>query len=55
VIVTDDFLVPPEFWERQDPKLDKAALLAALKRADAMGENIPGACLSEPGTTIQIK
>lgn len=41
--------IPSEFWKRQDPKLDMRALLAALKQGP-----VPGAVLSNGGTTIQI-
>lgn len=43
--------IPSEFWKPQPPKLDRRALLAALKD----GRTIPGATLSNGGQTIQIK
>jgi hypothetical protein len=46
--------VPAGFWRRGDPKLDKKALLDALK-ALPKGEHIPGAELSNGGATIQIR
>ena len=54
VVITDELLVPAGFWKRGDPKLDKRALLDALK-ALPPGEHIPGATLSNGGTTIQIR
>jgi hypothetical protein len=54
VVVTDESLVPAGFWKRGDPKLDKKALLDALKALPA-GERIPGAELSNGGATIQIR
>lgn len=49
--ITDEALVPSRFWKAQDPKLDKAALLKALKD----NEDVPGAALSNGGETISIK
>jgi len=42
--------IPARFWKPQDPKLDKRALLAALKAK----EPIPGATLSNGGMTINV-
>lgn len=55
VVTTDEAAIPSQFWKRGDPKLDKVALLAALKAADESGEPIPGAELSNGGETVQIK
>lgn len=49
VTVINEADIPSEFWKRADPKLDKRALLAALKQGP-----VPGATLSNGGTTIQI-
>lgn len=43
--------IPAEFWQPQPPKLDRRALLAALKE----GRDVPGASLSNGGTTISIR
>lgn len=51
VVVTEEADIPPEFWKRGDPKLDKRALLEALKD----GTPIPGATLSNGGATIQLR
>jgi len=48
-IVINEAEIPSEFWKRQDPKLDMRALLAALQQGP-----VPGAALSNGGTTIQI-
>ena len=40
--ITDEALVPSKFWKAQDPKLDKKAVLDALKGK----EDVPGASLS---------
>jgi hypothetical protein len=49
--VAEEADIPAEFWKLGDPKLDKKALLAALKD----GRVVPGACLSncEPSLTIR--
>lgn len=49
--VTDESAIPERFFKRADPKLDKAALLAALKAK----EDVPGATLSNGGETISIR
>lgn len=51
VQVTEEAEIPTEFWRSSEPKLDKKALLAALKDKKA----IPGATLSNGGQTIAIK
>jgi len=51
VEVTDEALIPAKFWVTQDPKLDKKALLAALKAK----EQVPGAQLSNGGETLAIR
>lgn len=50
-IVTDESQIPSEFFEPQPPKLDKAALTAALRDK----RDIPGAVLSNPSQTIAIR
>jgi hypothetical protein len=49
--ITDEAAIPSRFWKAQDPKLDKRAVLAALKDK----EDVPGAVLSNGGQTIQVK
>jgi len=51
VVVTDEAEIPSEFWKRGDPKLDRKALLAALKD----GQTIAGAALSNGGETISVR
>lgn len=51
VEVTNEAEIPPRFWKPQDPKLDKKALLDALKAKEA----IPGATLSNGGVTAAFK
>lgn len=51
VILTDESLVPPRFWKRPAPTLDRAALGIAL-RADVA---VPGATLGNGSLTISIR
>lgn len=51
VEITDEAKVPAEFWKAQDPKLDKAALKAALKE----GRAVEGATLGNGSVTVQIR
>lgn len=49
--IVDESLVPSKFWKAQDPKLDKKAVLDALKAKD----EVPGAVLSNGGETLAVK
>jgi hypothetical protein len=49
--ITDESLIPSKFWKPQDPKLDKKAVLDALKAEEA----VPGATLSNGGETLSIR
>lgn len=51
VNVTSEVDIPADFWKPQAPKLDKVALLAALKDK----RDIPGATLSNGGVTLSIR
>lgn len=51
LIVTDESQIPARFYEPQPPKLDRKALLDAMKA----GKGVPGADMSNGGTTIQIR
>lgn len=51
LIVTDESQIPTRFFKPQPPKLDRKELLDALKN----GEAVPGADMSNGGTTIQIR
>ena len=50
-LVTDEAVVPARFWKQPDPILDKKALNEAIKA----GEDIPGATLTNGGTSLQIR
>lgn len=49
--ITDEALIPSKFWKSQDPKMDRKAVLDALKAK----EHVPGATLSNGGETLAIK
>lgn len=49
--ITDEALIPSKFWKPQDPKLDRKAILDALKSK----EDVPGAALSNGGETLSIR
>lgn len=49
--ITDEAVIPARFFKPQDPKLDKAAVLDALKA----GEAVPGASLSNGGIQLSIR
>ncbi len=48
VVITDEQSVPPHFWKKPEPKIDKAELKKALKEGP-----VPGAELSNGGETMQ--
>lgn len=49
-IIADEAAVPSEYWRPQEPRLDRRAVLTALKQGA-----VPGAELSNGGETIAIK
>jgi hypothetical protein len=51
LIETEAFDIPAEFWVPSAPKLDRKALLEALKA----GRAVPGASLSNGSQTVAIK
>lgn len=50
-IVTDEALIPSQFWKKQDPVLDKAALNAAAR----VNEEIPGVSISNGSLSLTIR
>ena len=48
--ITDEQSVPAQFWKRSEPKLDRSALLAALKNGA-----VAGAELVDGGTSLRIR
>ncbi len=51
VTITDETIIPEEYWLPQAPKLDKAALKNAIKD----GENVPGVLLGNISTTLSVR
>ncbi len=49
-VITEEAEIPAEFWTPQPPKLDKAALNAALKE-----RSVPGAHLSNGTVSLMIR
>lgn len=49
--IEDESAIPSKFWTPQAPKLDRSAVLAALKD----GEIVPGVTLSNGGIAVQIR
>jgi hypothetical protein len=54
LVVTDESLVPAQYFKPVDPVLDKAALKAALESLKP-GKTIPGAELSNGGVSLTIR
>jgi hypothetical protein len=51
LIIADEGEIPAEYWRPQPPKLDRAALLAALRR----GAPVSGAGLTNGSITIAVR
>lgn len=51
LVITDEAAIPSSYWKATEPKLDKKAVLAALKGKQA----VAGAELSNGGETLAIK
>lgn len=49
--IIDESMIPSKFWKPSDPKLDRKAVLDALKAK----EDVPGATLSNDSETISIR
>lgn len=49
--ITDESLIPSKYWKAQDPKLDRKAVLEALKAK----EDVPGVTLSNGGETLSMR
>jgi hypothetical protein len=50
-VITDEAALPSKFFVPQDPKLSLKAVSEALKS----NEHVPGATLSNGGSTLQIR
>lgn len=51
LLILEEAAIPSDYWEAQEPKLNKKAVTDALKA----GKDIPGAMMSNGGETIAIK
>ena len=51
VVITDETIIPLDYWKRRDPVLDKMALKDALKN----GQAVPGASLDNGGTRLNVR
>ena len=51
VDIIEEAMIPSQYWKPQEPKLDKHAVLDALKA----GAVVPGAVLDNGGVTIAIR
>lgn len=51
LVVTEESLIPSDYWKPQPPKLDRQGLIASLKN----GEAVPGACLGNGQPTISVR
>lgn len=51
IVIVNEAEIPSEFWKPADPKLDRKALLDALKDR----KQVPGAQLSNGAETIQVR
>lgn len=50
LVIIDEALIPAEYWKPSDPKLDRKALLAAVK-----DDKVPGAERDNGGETLSIR
>jgi len=55
MVITDEELVPTQFWKRGDPQLDKTGLKEALKGLAETDEPIPGVVLEASPDTLRIR
>ena len=51
LLVSDEKLIPEDYWKPQPAKLDKRGLLAALNG----GASVPGVGLGNGGTTLSVR
>ena len=51
LVVTDEGIIPADFWESRDPRLNRQSLLCALKQ----GATIAGAALSNPEPVLSVR
>ena len=51
VVITDERLVPPQYWEPRDPRLNRQSLAVDLKA----GQAIDGAVLGNPEPVLSVR
>jgi hypothetical protein len=51
LVVVDEGSVPEPYWEPREPRLNRAGLLADLKR----GVDVPGTHLSNPEPVLSVR
>ena len=51
VVITDESLVPPQYWEPRDPRLNRQSLAVDLKA----GQSIEGAVLGNPEPVLSVR
>ena len=51
LVLTDESVIPGDYWKPQPPKLDRQGLIAAL----SAGRDVPGALLGNAPMTISVR
>ena len=51
LVVSNETLIPPDYWVPQPPKLNRQELISILKS----GTSVPGAGLSNGGSTLSVR
>ncbi len=51
LVLTDESVIPRDYWKAQAPKLDRQGLIAAL----SAGRDVPGAILGNAPMTISVR
>ncbi len=51
LVLTDESVIPGDYWKSQPPKLDRQGLIAAL----SAGRDVPGALLGNAPMTISVR
>ncbi len=55
LVISDETLIPDNYWQPQDPKLDKKSLDLDVRDAEKNGRVIPGAGLDNGGEQVNIR
>ena len=51
LVLSDENIIPEDYWKMQSPKLDRQLLIAHLKSSQA----VEGACLGNGGMTVSVR